>query len=900
VKPNTLAAAIKVILGAEILFSVTCMSSVYAQSAPPLVANAAAPTAASSAASGNTTKLQKVEVTGSLIKTADKVGFNQVQVVTGKEIQDSGANTVADFLRTTSANSASSWAESMPGSSAPGGAGIALRGLSEKYTLVLVDGQRVAPYGFDANNTDSFFDLNTLPLNMIERIEIVKTGAVSQYGSDAIAGVVNILTKKNFQGIKLDGSLGGATSGGSGTTKFGVTAGFGDLNTDRFNVTLGASIYKQDAYTQADRSNTSAQNTSAINSQFGMLTGAPSFWEPSGAGNGGVPLSSCPYGGSVHPGSQIVGGPSSGNSCVANSASGIDGQPDETRASVKLHATFQLTDQIQAFADLWESRNTTTFAQGYQGIGDSTLAYNPATGGTSQVSNLVSGSNPYNPYGVATPLTYTFQGQPEVVKTTSNFYRVATGVKGSFTTPSVGDWDWSASVSHSQSTVDNTVNGLLSVPALANILGPNGQFNFANPSATPNGLAGLYTNSSDEAISALDTLDLSASTGNLFTLPAGNVGLGIGAQFVHQSAYISNMANEAAGLAVPFNLQSVDGERNVAAAFYQLDVPIITGLTFSQSGRYDHYSDFGGAFSPRFALRWQPIPILTTYASYDRGFRAPTLVENSQSASYGFQDAVDPYNPINKTQEANVAELIKGNPSLQAERTKNYNLGFQLSPDSKTDFGVDWYRIVIDHVIGTGNIQNLVDTNNPSVVQRNPDGSIAYVDIAYANLGSLKTDGFEATFRKSLPTSVGTFTLSGDWAYVWHFNVESASGLSENCAGNNACITQPFGASFPRWKGNMNLAWDYRKFNTTLAYIYDSSYTETQFAPDSVASYSQFNLVTTYTGIKNWTLYAGINNLFNRKPPFDPIFQYGTNLSYDPTLYTNQGRFAEAGATYRF
>lgn len=874
------------------LFLTAIVSTVHAQSATTADSPAPAP--------GTTaTTLKRVEITGSLIKSAQKVGYNQVQVVTADQIRDSGANTVADFLRTLSSNSASSWSEAMPTGSAPGGAGIALRGLSEKYTLVLVDGQRVAPYGLNANNTDSFFDLNTLPLNMVERIEIVKTGAVAQYGTDAIAGVVNVITKKSFRGVQLDASFGEATRGGSATPKLGIVAGFGDLNADRFNFTVAASFYKQDAFTQADRSNTRAQDNTGIN-QFGMLTGAPSFWEPTGAGNSGAPLNPCPYGGAIRQGGQVVGGPSSGTTCVANSANGQDGQPDEKRFNVKAHATFQLSDTTQAFVDLWESRNTTTFAQGYQGIGDGTLAYNPATGGTTQVPNFVSAANPYNPFGVATPLTYTFLGEPEVVKTTSNFYRAAAGLRGSFTALNASNWDWTASISHSQSTVDTTTTGLLSVPGLAAILGPNGRFNFSAPQTTPSGLAGLYTSSANQAISALDTVDMTLSTTNLFSLPAGNVGLGLGAQFLHERAYIGNFAAEAQGLAVPFTLQSADGERNVAAAYYQLDIPLVSGLSFSHSGRFDHYSDFGDAFSPRFALRWQPVSALTTYASYGRGFRAPTLVENSQSASYSLQDAVDPYSPINSTQQFNVAELIKGNRNLQPERTKNYNAGFQLSPDSKTDIGIDWYKIVIDNVIGKSKIQDIVNANDPNVVHRNPDGSIAYVDMTFSNLGSLRTDGFEFTFRKALPTSLGTFTLTGDWAYVWHFNVESAAGVTQNCAGNNACITQPFGASFPRWKGNLNLNWRYRQFSTTLTYLYDSPYTETEFAPDSVPSYSQFNLVTTYTGFKHWTIYASVNNLFNRKPPFDPIWQYGPNLTYDPTLYNNQGRFAEVGATYRF
>jgi len=893
VKRHQLAYAAGKALGVEMVLSATCLTAAHAQNAPP----ATAPVPASSAASSTMTHLDKVEVTGSLIKSSDKVGYNQVQTITAKEIQSSGETTVADFLRNVSANSANSVGENTPGF-APGGAGIALRGLSEKYTLVLVDGQRVAPFGFAVNGTDSFFDINSIPLNMVERIEIVKTGAVSQYGSDAIAGVVNIITKKNFQGVQMDGSLGGATSGGDETKKFDITAGFGDLNADRFNVTMGASVYQQNGYTLADRSDTRDQNY--LDRPFGGLDGAADYLEPNGKGNGGVWKGPCPSGGFLAPGGTMLNGPGSGDACVVNTADGYSGEPESLRLNAKLHATFQLTDTVQAFADLWESRDTTTLDQGYSSIGDNTSAYDPSTGGIAQVNNTLSANNIYNSVHQDVPINYTFTGQPITNQSTANFYRASTGVKGTFSTSSLGDWDWSAAIGHSQSTVDSTMSGLLSATGLANILGPQGQFNFANPNA--DGLNGLYTSASQMAISKLDTVDLTASTDDLFTLPAGNVGLGVGAQFMHESEYVSPLGAVAAGQAIPpyVNIQDVDGERNVAAVYYQLDIPLISHLSFSQSGRYDHYSDFGGAFSPRFALRWQPVSMLTAYASYDRGFRAPTLIENSQSTTYGAQIGTDPEHP---GQPEVVTVRENGNPDLQPERTKNYNLGFELSPDAKTDVGFDWYKIVIDNVIGSPDIQATLDANDKNVVVRNTDQSIAYVNSEYENLDSLRTDGFEATFRKTVATTLGNFTLSGDWAYVWHFNVEDTSGGTVNCAGNDACSNQPFGASFPRWKGSMTLDWNYRKFDTALTYLYNSPYTMTEdgLTPYSVPSYSQFNLSATYTGIKHWTLYATLNNLFNRMPPYDPLYlnpNYG--IPYDPSLYNNEGRFVEVGASYRF
>ena len=898
-KQKTLVSAIKKIIGAEILLSAAFITTAYAQTSTP--GGAAAPTAASGAATGKVTTLKKVEVTGSLIKSADKVGFNQVQTITAKDIVSSGATTVADFLRDVSANSASSWGENNPASFAPGGAGMALRGLSEKYTLVLIDGQRVAPYALAVNGTDSFFDLNTIPINMVDRIEIVKTGAVSQYGSDAIAGVVNIITKKNFQGVQLDGSLGGGTNnGGNGTTSFGITAGFGDLNADRFNVTLGASYYKSNGVTTADRSLEAPENYNGL--PGGHLVQATSYWEPQGAGNGRAPLSPCPYGGTVVSGIAAGGAGVSepGDVCANNLANAYSIQPDEQRGNAKLHATFKISDTTEAWADLWGSQNTTKLYEGYGAIGGNTSGYNPLTGGIQIIPNIVSGSNPYNPYpGQDVPLKYTFEGEPYAVKTTATFYRAATGIKGTQDLGNTfGIWDWNASLSHSQSVVENTQSGMLNVAALQNILGPNGTFNFANPGATPNGLTGLYASDSNQAISKLDTLDLTASNASLFTLPAGDVGLGFGAHFDHESEYIGDMAGVQSGAEIPAQMQTVNGQRNVAAAYYQIDVPIVKGLTFSQSSRYDHYSDFGGAFSPRFALRWQPVSMLTTYASYDRGFRAPTLIENSQSETFAVEGiGKDPHNRMDSG-PTEVQLVQAGNPHLQPERTKNFNVGFELSPDKTFDFGMDWYKIIIDNVIGTPPIQPYVLANNPAIVHRNADSSIAYIDAPYQNLGKIATDGLEATFRKSLPTKFGTFTLGGDWAYILSFKEDGIE-----YAGQDASFGLPFGASMPRWKGNTTLAWDYRKFNTILTWQYTGPYAETYAGvqPNGVASYSQFNLMTTYNGIKNWTIYAGIDNITNKTPPYDGgVLLFGDGYGYDPSQYSDIGRFVEVGATYRF
>jgi iron complex outermembrane receptor protein len=840
-------------------------------------------------------ELEPLVVTGSLIKSADKVGFNQVQVITASDIQATGTTTVSEFLRTIAVNSASSWADDFAYGAA-GGSGIALRGLSEKYTLVLVDGQRAAPYAEPSNGTDAFFDLNALPLNAIERIEVVKTGAVSQYGSDAIAGVVNIITKKEIKGLEVGAAFGGAAAGTEHTEKLDLLGGFGDLKADRYNVTASASYFKQQGYTLADRANTSGQNYSA--QSHGFITQGADYWQPTGAGNAGAAFSPCPSGGAATS-STILNGPGSGTACGANTANGTSLHPDEKRINGKIRATFAVSDDLEAYADLWESHNTTVTAQGYNGIGNSVEAYNLQNFSISQVSNVVPAGNPYNPYRAATPLTYTFLGQPQVVTTTGNFYRVSAGLNGTLKA-GAADWAWTAAVSQSESSVHNTESGLLSVAGITNIL-DNGVFDFANPGATPNGLAGLYTSDRNSARFKIDTVDLSASTTSVARLPGGDVGVGVGVQYRREDQQESDYSQQASALAVPFFLQSIDGRRNVSAAYYQINVPILSSLSVTQSSRYDHYSDFGNAFSPRFGVRFQPIKSVTAYASYSRGFRAPTFAENAQADSSGIQQAVDPHSPVNSTTPQAYPVLLRGNPQLAPEHTRNYNLGAEFSPTAWTSVGIDWYRVTIDSVIGTGSLQALINTNNPAVVVRNANGTIAYVNFDFQNLNQLNTDGIEYTFRQGIPIPLGSLTLSGDAVYVAHFR-QTSGGVTQDFAGNDGAINTPFGASFPHWKGNANLNWATESFSTTLTLLYTGAYQQTQEGPTQrTPSFSQLNLTGNYTGIDHVTISAAIKNLANRTPPYYPLWLYfPTHVAFDQSLYSDEGRYMEIGVKYRF
>jgi iron complex outermembrane receptor protein len=327
---------------------------------------------------------------------------------------------------------------------------------------VLIDGMRVSPYAFAVNGSDQFFDLNTLPLNIIDRIEIVKTGAVSQYGSDAIAGVVNIITKKNFQGLELGGSYGGATNGegGQGTTQFSVLGGIGDLNADRFNVTAALSYYKSNGISIADRDTT--QNQDFSNFPGGLSNQNVSYWRNPTTG-AKVPLS---------PSERRPGRAGHLRRAGQRSGHGLRKQHRVRIVAVAVDRTAQREgarrlqdrDAMQAFADLWESNNTTVTNNFVGRLGNNTQTYDPATGGLNPVSNLVPGSNRIT--RSACRPSWSTRSRPRSRAHELELLACRDGVKGSFSTPRVGDWDWTASYTHSQNTVSNNYSNLINAAAL--------------------------------------------------------------------------------------------------------------------------------------------------------------------------------------------------------------------------------------------------------------------------------------------------------------------------------------------------------------------------------------------------------------------------------------------------
>lgn len=865
--------------------------------ASALAAGDASPTAD---AAGDSKTLAAVRVTGSNIKRSDTEAANPVQVIDRQQLEETGKATVADLLRSISANTGNANNETTNNGWASGSAGIGLRGLSQKNTLVLLNGRRLANYGFPAGGlSDTFVNLNALPLVAVERIEVLKDGASAVYGSDAVAGVVNIITRQNFQGAELGGSLGTADQGGLDEQKLKFIGGIGDLDADGYNILVSLEGYNRERLDQDQRDLT---RSGIYSDQPG---GRWNGWSAKGARyliNGtSVPMldanGQCPQGTELVASAPIDG--LAGNTCGFNQAPYTTLIPSTKRYQAYVNGTFRVNDNVEAFAEALYSdiKGVAWFGSSpFFTLESGRFALNADTGLAEPVSSSLPASSPYNPYGRAVPIEYTFFNLGPTIKTNrSQAYRGLVGLRGS-----LQNWDWEVGAFGARSSERETVSGgFANRYALASALA-SGSYNLLNPSATPaDVLNAINISTLRPAESVLQGVDAKIS-GALGHTWAGEIGFAAGAEWRREKLDSNNPWQIDAGLQIRPAIAEVHGERKVTAAYAEVNVPLAQRLELQAAARADHYSDFGDAFSPKLSLRWQPLDILLVRAAASKGFRAPSLSENSNSTSIAYGSVIDPRDPDVPGSRQNPTFFTVGNNALKPERTRSYNVGAVLSPWSNTSLSVDYYRIELENLVGTNNTQTLVNDNVPGAVLRDERGKLLAVYNRYQNLSELKTSGFDVELRQRFPTErAGDFALSSAFTHVRNYSRPTVvGGPLVDYAGSN------LGATLPRNKATTTFDWSYGDFRTALTWYYTSGYDQKASAAatavqDRVDAYSQFDLYLAYSGIDKLTVYAKIQNLADEEPPYDASFP-GIRAPYDFSQYDLRGRYFTVGFDYRF
>ena len=856
-------------------------------------------------------KIEKIEVTGSNIKRVEGEGPSAIVVLTREDIDRSGATNVYDLLGFVGANqSTGSVAITNTVGALTFSANTAsLRGLGGGRTLVLLNGKRLNTFSGEINGVQGV-NLSTIPFGAIERVEVLLDGASAIYGSDAIAGVINFIMRKDYRGAEASVYYATPTRGGDGGDEhtYKAALGFGDLSKDRFNVFAAAQFSKQESLEQRARS---FSNTSVIE-HIGLVafsgTPFPAFIPTGGIGSVGFP--DC--GVSTY-------FPTFGERCFYDPArqAGVVSIPQSETTNVFASANFQVTNNLQAYlTGNWSKSEVNLVIQPVP-IAD-----------VFGVPITLQPGTPFYPTALATAAGV--NGQPLNVRwravengnrdstDTNTQWQVVGGLKGSF-----GRWDWDASATMNEGRTKQRLNGGFPLNSLIQPLLNSGRVNLFGPNTPEIQAEVRATNYVGPTFNAKATSNLfdGKVSGELFNLPAGPVSVAFGAQKGTEELVQNPAPVLATGDLSGFggNLLPLSRDRDTWAAFAELNVPIARTLEANIAVRRDDYSDFGGTTNPKFGLRWQPTRNVLLRASYGTGFLAPSLFQLYNQNITGVSQAGlnDPLRcPTTGDTIDCVTQfpvLFGGNPALQPEESKQRSLGIVLEPMAGMSFSADYFHLELSETVTTGIgpaaiLGDLAQygylvTRGPVQPQfPNLPGPITQIDQRFINLGRVRISGIDASFQYAAPrTAMGRFRASLSGTYLIKYDIQQLDGSWAGFVSTS--LFSPVTGVTPRWKSYQAIDWDSGPWSVHLGNTYQSSYTDVQLDLDgnerTVSSMSLWDAQLTWRGLRNLALSVGARNLLDTNPPLtnqNNTFQPG----YDPTYYDARGRVVYVQATYSF
>jgi iron complex outermembrane recepter protein len=887
---------------------------------------------------------QRVEITGSSIKRIEAETALPVQVITREEIQRSGVTTVEQLLQQVSAATSSmAMTASMSAGATTGSlSSVSLRGLSSLRTLVLLNGRRIAPYGIGFTGDSVSVDVNSIPIAAIERVDVLKDGASAIYGSDAIAGVVNFILRRDVQGLELGAEYGDTQDGGASLKRATAVWGFGDADKDRYRVTLVGSFQKEGSLFGRDRDfsrsatnlrfqndttsgNTFPANIAAVDGSFGSL-------------NPTAPQCPGPYSTYVPFRSDVA--------CRFDPAPLVQLLPASERTSLFASLRFAITNNVEGYAEASINRNKQDVIIQPVPLSDQF---------TIPLNNPLADQAPYNQYT-------TFPSATIVLQPTSPFYptafvqqatggatpdllvRYRAGESGNRHLQDVSEaprlvigargiwsgWDFDTNFLHSTSKVKETV--IDGFPIYSRILPllNSGTVNFFAPN-TPQVVeqirAANFTGTAFSVNSTLDSLQAKVSH-DLTELPGGPLAVAIGAEGRHEkyefSASQELQTGDVSGFGGTFN--NVDRSRKVASLFTEFNVPVIKGLEANAAVRFDKYQGVGNSTTPKFSLRWQPIREVLLRASVGKGFRAPSL----QDLYLPPQQSVTPPGvsdpircPVTGDQVKDCGTqfnvLFQGTPTLKPERSQSSTVGLVLEPNDVLSVALDAFRIKLRDQITNGvnasailadadaiaRFGNLVLRGAPDPAFPDLPGPIIQIDQSNLNLGQVRLTGidFDAKARFAWP-DIGRVTLGYTGTYFVDYDSENPDGSFSPVIGVANSAT---GGVVPRLKTNLSASLSTHDWVISANYNWQSRYEDVGNAPffdlplRKVSPYETVDAQLQYKGLHNTTLTLGARNVFNKAPPYtnaggQTSFQSG----YDPTYADPRGRFIYGRVNYTF
>ena len=867
--------------------------------------------------------LQEVVVTGSMIKRPAAETAEAITVLKADALKNQGIVNVEQIVNTLTSASPSVNIASNVGTFTGGGTYANLRHLGNGNTLVLLDGQRLANNAFNGLAVD----LSGIPFSAIESVQVLREGASALYGSDAIAGVINFITRKNYQGFEIGGTYNLPQQQGGSSYQADFTFGHGDLVSDGYNFMITASYNKQ----QELRATQRAFSATGFDPAQGVInTNFPGSW-PGNVQDANNNLWQAGYPGCAG-NTQLT---TYFGDCSYRYSAATDLLPESKLASALVSFTKALpannTLQLQYFY-------TQSEINGYSGPMFYAFQMDPASPYFPKASQLICSRGPANCGGLPPDLTdpilaiWTDPNNSRYGGTLNVAQRALLTFSGSN-----GGWDYSTDLNYSKYNNDNRWTGGIPNEAvlapggiLSDLINPFGPQSAAGQALINSSyINGTYQLGEDTRWSVDGTA--SHSLGDAVTAGApATVALGFtvsGERFTSATTPYNTLVAAATGLTD----SAVEGSRQTQALFAELDVPITKRFDLDMGYRWDRYSDFGTTQNAKLSLRYQPAEFLTFRGAASTGFRAPTLFQlfsppflsASASPTMGTDNpfcVAGQYTALWNPTVCNSQGLALngGNRNLQPETSQNFDLGFIVSPIQDMGITVDYYRILLKNVIQAipasaiysdpTALSSFIVTNSAGTLTTSIDEAnecnpytaptCGYINQNFQNTGRITTDGFDVSFQYLQHTRIGTFHEDLEGTAITQFlEQQYTGGQNINLVGNLGIVN--LNPAF-RWQHNLRVDWTSPEamFGGGVNNRFYSSYTDefgtgpnNQGPRPTVGSYSTWDVYGLYKPTPKLDLIFGVRNVFDTSPPFTNAQQNNFAAGYnaliaDPLLRT--------------
>ncbi|TWI10380.1 TonB-dependent receptor plug domain-containing protein [Aerolutibacter ruishenii] len=779
------------------------------------------------------TTLDRIEVTGSRIRGADMETQQPIITIGREQLQQQGFVSIADVLQnlTSAGSPAIARSEVLASGENVGGYYVDLRNLGAQRTLVLVNGKRLGA------TTGGLQDLSQIPMSAISRIEILKDGASAIYGSDAIAGVVNVITRKRFEGAEANAYFGQYGEGDGDKQTYDFTVG---AVGDRGGVTASVEYSKEDPVWAKDRWYSASGNAGPKypGSGWSAVSQNGSFLGPCGP-NGANAW--CTYDGSGDP-TNIANFRPHVASDNANSNEQMMAQTAIERRSVFVNANYDIVDNVTFNADmLYNHRSTLQQVAGYP--------YQSGAFGTP-----LSADSAFNPTNADVAFRRRLWEVPRTTNSELETYRFAGGFNGFF---EMGgrSFDWDVGAMMNRNNLTKFGHGDMSLLASPGALGPSfinangvaqcgtaanpiplgtnlgsgecmpwnpllpygvdGQGSLSNPTLQ----AFLFPYYADTGRTKTTSYTANLA-GSLFDLPAGELGFAVGVEHRKEDGRFVPDAFNQSGMSTGLPATTTQGGYSLDEVYLELNIPVLSDLpfakelTFNIASRYSDYSNFGDTTNSKFGFTWRPLDELLVRGTYAEGFRAPTIDNLYGGVGGSFEYYTD---PCGSTSSGNVAGnaactsagvsptyvqlgqgganctsfpcqtgyqfLTGSNPNLTPETAESQTMGIVWSPRwvQGLDFTLDWYKVTIENVISDDSVDDILgDCYRLGIsarcegIVRDSTGAITFMQYGLTNKGAVETEGYDFGAKYRLPeTAFGKFTFDWQNSYVSYYRIKA-------------------------------------------------------------------------------------------------------------------------------